>query len=78
MTMSLKQRKLTFEPRITLKNVTADLTTNHDAETNTSRAEKIKNVQLQRIHQIINGQLHQHSLLVTTLNFYLHISFFAY
>ena len=26
------------------KNVTADLTTNHDAETNTSHAEKIKNV----------------------------------
>ena len=26
------------------KNVTADLTTNYDAETNTSRAEKIKNV----------------------------------
>ena len=28
----------------TNKNVTADLTTNYDAETNTSRAEKIKNV----------------------------------
>ena len=26
------------------KNVTADLTTNYDAETNTSHAEKIKNV----------------------------------